>query len=144
MKNLEFIVSLFFLGAFLLNYLAKRQKIKKQTPQQGPGTNSVNADSMERISASTQSESNPNEWGSGDIYSDVIKTQALEQKIRRSPIRKSTLSNDRIQISTAAKVAKRISPFTQHFRTKRATQLAIISQVVLGPCRATTPYEEHQ
>ena len=144
MKNLEYIVSLFFLGAFLLNYLAKRQKIKEQISPNGPNVERDNADSIEGNSTPTQSQSNANEWGSGNNYSDVMKTPLLEQKIRHAPNRKSILSKNRIEISTAAKVAKRISPFTQHFRTKRATQLAIVSQVVLGSCRANTPYEEHQ
>ncbi len=152
MKNVDFIIFLLFVGAFLLNYLSKRQKIKKPTARKMPGAERGNADkvlgqasgSMERDSGSTQSQSTMNEWGSGNGYLDDIQTQLPKQKIRNAPLRKTVPSSNRTQVATPAKVAKRISPFAQHFRTKRAAQMAMIDRVVLGPCRANAPYGEHQ
>lgn len=141
MKNVDFIIFLLFVGAFLLNYLSKRQKIKKPAAHQLPGQSSG---SFERDSDSVQSQSTMNEWGSGDLNKDVIPTELPKHKIRNAPIKKLALSGNLPPVSTAAKIAVRISPFAQHFRRKRAIQLAMIDRVVLGPCRANAPYGEHQ
>jgi hypothetical protein len=152
MKNVDFIIFLLFVGAFLLNYLSKRQKIKKPSAHQWPEVSRENTDdllgqpptSIERDPNSVQSKSTMNEWGSGELYRDAIQAQPPKHKVRNSSAKKLALSSNPLPASTVAKVAVRISPFAQHFRTKRAVQLAMIDRVVLGPCRANAPYGEHQ
>lgn len=162
MVNLDFILFLLFVAAVLITHLAKRQRIpppKRDFP--GPeaddfGSDWQNAPASADAESVYQNRSIENDWGSSSQYEPppvVIKPKAvirrpLPQKAATTPFRsayKGIDSDNALPIRpSAAKVAKRTSPFADHFRQKRSIQLAVVDRVVLGPCRANAPYGEHQ
>jgi hypothetical protein len=165
MVNLDFILFFLFVAAVLITHLAKRQHIpppKRDFPENAaddidPAAWQQTAARDERL-PTYQNPSIENDWGSSGSYEYepppvVIKPKAvirrpLPQKAATTPFRsayKAIDSDNALPIrSSAAKVAKRTSPFADHFRQKRSIQLAVVDRLVLGPCRANAPYGEHQ
>lgn len=165
MVNFDFILFLFFVAAVLIVQLAKRQRIpapKQGFPESEPDdfrTADWQKPSSKNEPASMyRNRSVDNEWGSSGQYEyepapvaqkpKVVIRRPAPQKAAATPIRtayKGIDSDNALPTrSTAAKIAKRTSPFADHFRQKRSIQLAVIDRVVLGPCRANLPYQEHQ
>lgn len=164
MVNLDFILFLFFVVAVLITHLAKRQRIpapKRNFPEpQADESSSDWQNPPARADAESvyQNRSIENDWGSSrqsesESVPAIPKPKAvirrpLPQKSAATPFRsayKGINSESVFPIrATAAKVAKRTSPFADHFRQKRSIQLAVVDRVVLGPCRANSPYGEHQ
>ena len=165
MVNLDFILFLAFVAAVLITHLAKRQRIpppKRDFPENAaddidPAAWQQTAARDERL-PTYQNPSIENDWGSSSqseyepapvvIKPKAIVRRPLAQKAAATPLRstyKGIDSNNALPIrASAAKVAKRTSPFADHFRQKRSIQLAVVDRVVLGPCRANAPYGEHQ
>lgn len=164
MVNLDFILFLFFVAAVLITHLAKRQRIpapKRDIPEsKADGLDSPRQKVPPRDGSlpTYPNSSIENDWGSSGQYeyepAPVVKKPKVV--IRRPAPPKAAATSIRSAYkgidpdnalpirSTAAKIAKRTSPFADHFRQKRSIQLAVIDRVVLGPCRANSPYQEHQ
>lgn len=166
MVNLDLILFLFFVAAVLIVQLAKRQRIpapKQGFPEPEPDDFS-NADwqkpsARDDTTPVYRNRSTDNDWGSGGAsdYEPAPVPQMPKVSVRKPlPPRRSSASSLKPaykaiqlegslpQLISAPKVAKRTSPFADHFRQKRSIQLAVIDRVVLGPCRANSPYQEHQ
>jgi hypothetical protein len=165
MVNLDFILFLAFVAAVLITHLAKRQRIpppKRDFPENAsdeidPAAWQQTTSRDERL-PTHHNPSIENDWGSSSSYEyepapvvskpKVVIRRPLPQKAAVTPLRstyKGIDSGSALPIrATAAKVAKRTSPFADHFRQKRSIQLAVVDRVVLGPCRADAPYGEHQ
>jgi hypothetical protein len=164
MVNLDFILFLLFVAAVLITHLAKRQRIpppKRDFPESEVddfGSDWQNAPVSADAESAYQNRSIENDWGSSSqseyepapvvIKSKAVIRRPLPQKVAATPFRsayKAIDSDNALPIrASAAKVAKRTSPFADHFRQKRSIQLAVVDRVVLGPCRANAPYGEHQ
>ena len=164
MVNLDFILFLLFVAAVLITHLAKRQRIpppKRDFPESEAddfGSDWQNSPVSADAESIYQNRSIENDWGSSsqseyEPAPAAPKPKAVIRppfplKAAATPFRSAYKGIDSdnglpIRVS-AAKVAKRTSPFADHFRQKRSIQLAVIDRVVLGPCRANSPYGEHQ
>jgi hypothetical protein len=164
MVNLDFILFLAFVAAVLITHLAKRQRIpppRRDFPENA--SDEIDPAAWQQTTArderlpTNQNPSIENDWGSSGSYEyepapvvpkpKVVIRKPLPQKAT-APLRSTYKGIDpgsALPIrATAAKVAKRTSPFADHFRQKRSIQLAVVDRVVLGPCRANAPYGEHQ
>ena len=164
MVNLDFILFLAFVAAVLITHLAKRQRIpppKRDFPENA--ADDIDSAAWQQTAArderlpTYQNPSIENDWGSSSSYEyepapvvpkpKVVIRKPLPQKAT-APLRstyKGIDAGSALPIrASAAKVAKRTSPFADHFRQKRSIQLAVVDRVVLGPCRANAPYGEHQ
>jgi hypothetical protein len=165
MVNIDLIIFLLFVAAALITHLAKRQRTrppKRDFPE--PEVGEFGSASWQEQLASADSalayrnRTIENDWGSSSSYEyeptpvvqkpKAVIGRPLVQKTAAPPLRSSYKGIDSENVlpktASAAKVAKRTSPFANHFRQKRSIQLAVIDRVVLGPCRANAPYGEHQ
>jgi hypothetical protein len=165
MVNLDLIIFLLFVAAALITHFAKRQRVpsqKRDFPESERDEFS-SVDWQEQLASADsalayRNRTIENDWGSSSSYEyeptpvvqkpKAVIGRPLVQKTAAPPLRSSYKGIDSENVlpktASAAKVAKRTSPFANHFRQKRSIQLAVIDRVVLGPCRANAPYGEHQ
>lgn len=154
MVNFDIILFLFILAAALIVWLAKRRGMLAPK-QEFPGSTSNDHSTVNLpklpvsidIRSTYRNRSIDDDWGSGDtsLYAPAPVPQATKKTARKpqSSHRPSTkIGSSLPQHISAAKVAKRTSSFVIYFRQKQSIQLAVVNQVVLGPCRAYSPYEE--